>query len=508
MRLLFINQHTGSRTFPLASASLASTIEQELPEVLLDIEEIGPDFGLEDYPSLFAQAIPDVICLTIYIWSVPGLSQLGEWIKAQYPQVLILAGGPEITADPIGYAQKSYIDLALPGEGEAIIAQVIKDLDNSDDKAQVLSKYAEHKGSYLVENLDTLPSPFTLSALSEHPYEDMVWELTRGCPFKCHFCFESKGNGKLRGKSLDKIREELRQLQERNTRELFILDPTFNYKPQRAKDILKLFIEEAPDIHYNIEVRSEFLDEEQAWLFSQFNCSLQIGLQSANPSITKNIGRPFDPDQYQNQLSLLNEAGVVYGIDLIYGLPGDTLEGFWNSVEFVLDCKPNHIDVFPLMVLPGTTLSDTASKLGLRYLQEAPYLILDRDGFDKEDLTKAESIMHNVNQLYNQGKAVMWLDFILDEFDLGYRDVFFDYSLIPDGRPLQEIFHLLDYLGERAQRQEILPIIKDMVNVLYHLDEEDQSLLEGCTYNPQILWEQMEQGIGDPEELMFFVPLK
>ena len=75
-------------------------------------------------------------------------------------------------------------------------------------------------------------------------------------------------------------------------------------------------------------MRSEFIDAEMARLFARLNCSLQIGLQSADPRVHKEVRRIFSPSDFMAKVALLNEAGAIFGFDLIYGLPGDTLRGF------------------------------------------------------------------------------------------------------------------------------------------------------------------------------------
>src|SRR6185369_4234334 len=96
-------------------------------------------------------------------------------------------------------------------------------------------------------------------------------------------------------------------------------------------------------------------------------CSLQIGLQSADPLVLKQVGRSFNRDDFSRRVGLLNDSGAVFGFDLIYGLPSDTLNGFCNSIDYAMPLHPTHLDIFPLAVLPGTRLATRGAEQRLRW---------------------------------------------------------------------------------------------------------------------------------------------
>ena len=63
------------------------------------------------------------------------------------------------------------------------------------------------------------------------------------------------------------------------------------------------------------------MDKTLAESFSKLSCSLQIGLQSANTQVLRNINRSFDPKTFSKKVAILNNYAIVFGFDLIYGLP-------------------------------------------------------------------------------------------------------------------------------------------------------------------------------------------
>ncbi len=112
-------------------------------------------------------------------------------------------------------------------------------------------------------------------------------------------------------------------------------------------------------------------------------------------------------------IGFLNEEGVTFGFDLIYGLPGDNFDGFCESIDFALSLYPNNLELFCLSVLPGTDLHDAASSFGLEWEKNPPYHVLRTPKFSSQDLEKCGKLSSAVNLFYNDGRAVPWLNSVL-----------------------------------------------------------------------------------------------
>jgi radical SAM superfamily enzyme YgiQ (UPF0313 family) len=57
---------------------------------------------------------------------------------------------------------------------------------------------------------EELTSPYLDGTLDLSKYEGALWELARGCPFKCSYCYESKGEKKVRLLPMERIEKELK----------------------------------------------------------------------------------------------------------------------------------------------------------------------------------------------------------------------------------------------------------------------------------------------------------
>jgi len=435
MNLSLVSMHIepSARAVPLATAMLAACLEKAFS---VGLTTRLADFYLEQDLADCAETIlgqnPDVLGLSIYTWNRQRILALAGELKTRRPELVIFAGGPEVTADPPGITAHVAIDFVLPGEGERVVVEAIRLLREGADPKDI--------GGLLqpgpVADLASLPSPFLTGVLPPQDYRGLLWELSRGCPFHCDFCFESRGSDRVRRFPEDRLRAELALFAASGVQQLFVLDPTFNYHPQPAKAMLRMMAEVAPEIHYTIEVRAEFIDEEMAGLFAGINCALQIGLQSADPAVLARVHRHIDPDDFTGRILLLHEAGVVYGFDVIYGLPGDSLQGFLDSLDFALGLRPNHLDIFPLAVLPGTRLAENADRLGLSYQPLTPYRLLCSPTFGVDDMARAERVARACDLFYNRGRAVPWFDLMLDNLEITPAEFFTGLAeRLPAGEP-------------------------------------------------------------------------
>ena len=265
-----------------------------------------------------------------------------------------------------------------------------------------------------------------------------------------------------------------------------------------------------------MEIRTEFLDEEQAALFAELGCTLQIGLQTADEAVAAGIGRPFSAGEFRDRILLLHEYGVVYGLDLIWGLPGDSLEGFRRSLDFALSCAPNHLDMFPLSVLPGTRLRAEAAGRGLPHLPEPPYTVTGTTSFPAGDLEAAAVLAGQVEFFYNECRAVPWFLILCDALDLGpVRLMERAGDLAGDGRPPQKnrpewLQGLVRDLAASAGKVESAELLGDLVAVLTLESAARQGLeipeVLRFTFRPDILLGHLEMGISDLDELAAFVP--
>ena len=87
---------------------------------------------------------------------------------------------------------------------------------------------------------------------------------------------------------------------------------------------------------------------------------VSLGIQCDDDKILKKLGRPHDYQQAVNAVKKIRRAGYKnLSLDLIYGLPGQTLEAWEKTLQNVLALEPEHISCYGLKVEEGTPLYTT-----------------------------------------------------------------------------------------------------------------------------------------------------
>lgn len=401
------------QALPLGAACIATAIKQDTE--LKDFCEVSlKAFCLEDkdFPKnkiIAADYISEeliekagnckgaIFCFSCFVWNVGILETAAKILREK--GFVCIAGGPEITAHPSFY--KGF-DYTVSGEGEISVPLLIKKIIQlqKSDKI-IISKSPE---------LECMTSPYLDGMIDPSEYGGVLWELARGCPFKCAYCYESKGEKTVRLFPMEKIKAELDFFAKKKVPQVFVLDPTYNVNKKRAIELLRLIASKTPDTFYYFEARAEFIDRELAREFTRIPCALQIGLQSANEETLKLVNRPFDKKKFIRGLTVLNEEGVTFGLDLIYGLPGESFESFREGIDFAVSMLPNNLEIFCLSVLPGTELADIADALGLDYKKEPPYHVIKTKLFSCEDMERARKMAASCSYFYNAGRAVSWFN--------------------------------------------------------------------------------------------------
>ena len=466
---------TSPQGLPLGAACIASSIKADprtsgqfsvsLVDFSLEEQEIvlakqnGGDYAVSALlASRLASKKPDFVCFSVYVWNRVILEKTCLELKKLLPNCVCISGGPEVTANPLSFHS---FDFMIAGQGERAMVDLLAHL--SEEKPQITPEFnsvnnneapgfafgvqgvyrteksihgfSDSHENFPTENSlsaetpppvghveiiracplppDVTASPYLDGTLDVAKYGGALWELARGCPFKCSYCYESKGEKKIAYFPMERLEKEIELFAKKNISQVFVLDPTYNASKERAIKMLKIIEKKAPGMFFYFEARAEFIDRELASAFARIPCCLQIGLQSANPEVLKNVHRTLDKKKFEKNIGFLNEEGVTFGFDLIYGLPGDNFNGFCESIDFALGLYPNNLELFCLSVLPGTDLHDAAKGFGLEWESQPPYHVLRTPQFSEKDLAKAEKLALATNLFYTKGRAVAWFNSIL-----------------------------------------------------------------------------------------------
>ncbi|RJP78309.1 MAG: radical SAM protein [Desulfobacteraceae bacterium] len=374
----------GRRTgnIPMAAACLKQAVHG-MPDLSVEIlPEIAASYlGDSALVRLLVEKKPDIVGFTLFNWNVERSIHIARRIKAAC-KLKIVFGGPEVTPDNTMNGL-SIADFLVYGEGESIFRQLLQD-----DRI-----WNKGKGEGISENIfQSAKSPYVEGLLDPSINRLMYLETQRGCPFRCGFCYYNKSMKQPARAAEDVVIQAVEWGLRHQVEELCILDPSLNSRPDLPSLLGKIgAINTKKAICISGETRAEQIDNHIADLFAHAGFSLfEIGLQSTNPEALRIMNRKTDLPRFLNGTALLKERGILPRIDLIVGLPGDTLDTFRQSVDFIAAHDLfDDIMVFPLSVLPGTDFRKNHQALQLTFEDSPPYSIVRTPAFSREDMLSA-----------------------------------------------------------------------------------------------------------------------
>lgn len=172
--------------------------------------------------------------------------------------------------------------------------------------------------------------------------------------------------------------------------------------------IRETFIVDA-DCEITIEGNPDSLSKDKLILYRKYGINrLSIGLQSANDEMLKILGRVHNYDQFVAAYSRAREAGFTnINVDVMSGLPGESLESYVKTLAKVVAMQPEHISSYSLIIEDGTPLSENNELLALLPSEEEDRkqymrtkLLLGQSGYERYEISnyakKGYECKHNL----------------------------------------------------------------------------------------------------------------
>lgn len=121
---------------------------------------------------------------------------------------------------------------------------------------------------------------------------------------------------------------------------------------------------------FTIEVNPEDVDEEKCELWKECGVNrISIGIQSLNNIELKTIGRRHDRDKAVESIRTLIKHYGNISVDIMFGIPGQTLESYSETLREIIELSPCHISSYSLMLEKGTAMTHLVEK-GIMNLPE------------------------------------------------------------------------------------------------------------------------------------------
>jgi anaerobic magnesium-protoporphyrin IX monomethyl ester cyclase len=402
-------------TPPLGIAYLAGTLRAAGIEVsVVDglgsaLDERHPadnncySYGL--HPDEVVRRIPEstrVIGISAaFSFEWPTCRDLIGRIRRQFPKAILVGGGEHITALPELSLQESDLDIAVLGEGEEVLLNLVRALAVEPvDLSTLTGIYFKGGAGEIVRtpshgrirNIDDIPLP-AWDSIPIEEYLDrgmgfgvnrgrsMPVLASRGCPFQCTFCSSPQmWTTRWIPRDPDKLLDELEQYQKRYQITNFdFYDLTAIVKKKWIVEFCRKIKQRGLKFTWQLPsgTRSEAIDGEVAELLYLSGCrNLSYSPESGSLSVLTRIKKRIDPVGVLNSMRSSVEAGLNVKCNLIIGFPGETYREIAETFRFVgkLALVGVHdVSIWVFSPYPGSELFDELHAAGVIKINEQYY---------------------------------------------------------------------------------------------------------------------------------------
>jgi len=256
-------------------------------------------------------------------------------IKKHSKDIITVAGGIHFSALP--NERYDCIDYVVRGEAEQGLLSLLRDIEKSKEHAIVTE-------SRWVEDIDSLPIPRWekinnwgyLSFIGKTNLEKMASVATsRGCPYHCIFCYNSKNPQPVRYRSIENVEEEIKKLSLLGVKHIAFADDSFNLIHHRTLEMCEML--KPHKLKWVCLVRADRVKPDLVAAMVNSGCvSVSIGVESGNKDILKSVNKGETIEQIREAFSILSDFDIEKRASFILGHPYDTRRTVEETIALAL----------------------------------------------------------------------------------------------------------------------------------------------------------------------------
>lgn len=361
---------------------------------------------------------PDVLAFgaltSTYQWGL----EVAQKAKEFNPNIKVIFGGVHPSAVPDIVLERPQVDFVVIGEGDIALPKILESIEKNDDYTPIVNTRFKNKDGKIVrgtqggfiQDLDSLPFP-----------DKTIWEefvrvgdiylimATRGCPYRCSFCFNNffaklpeETSGKyVRLRSVEHVITELKQAKERyNLKMIDFQDDVFGTQKKWLRDFCKMYKKEI-NLPFQILTHPKFMDDETGRLLSEAGCKwIQMGVQSMDDEFKKDsLLRYEKSEDIENALKIMHKYHMKVKVDHMFGLPNEPISAQENALSLYANNHIQRIQTFWTCFLPGTQLMNEAVEQGKLSTKQIDDINEGRDFYFFRNTDNVKN--HKLQELYH-----------------------------------------------------------------------------------------------------------
>jgi putative methyltransferase len=387
MRVAFVELSAVDGMLPLASGymqAFASKDDEVRERCSFSTFARVADAGRETILAELSAQEADVYAIGCYIWNMGVVKSLLPRLREARPSAYFICGGPQVINHAAEYIPRDYENVTVcNGEGERTFYSFLKQLLTGDpDFTAVQGLSFVRHGQIIttepaprINDLAEIPSPFTAGIFEAGKYTNAVLETTRGCPFRCGFCFWGAAtNDRVHRFDEQRVRADIDWIAQTGCMSVEIIDANWGMLP-RDVELTKHIVDSArkngfPMMVYFASAKNspERVAEIAETLVSGGLLTSQaISLQTMSDDTLDLVDRAnIKRSAYEDLQRLLRNKGISSYIELIWPLPGETLASFQSGIAELCRSGADTLIVYPQLLLHNTPIYRNQDRLGVK----------------------------------------------------------------------------------------------------------------------------------------------
>jgi len=350
---------------------------------------------------------PDILGISVYIWNRGQSFELIERLKKQDPSIRVVIGGPEVSFDMTSTDQYTVI----AGEGEKKWIEFLEHFHKktipSDEKLKDWESYGE--------NLPELTPAYIKEDLSQLKNRIVYLETSRGCPYLCSFCLSALDKT-VRFFDDHTIHQQINLLIKGGVTKIKFVDRTFNLKPLHMKELMS-WLSKFDGVAFHFEVVGDLLTKDLLDFLETVPKGMfqfELGVQTTDQSSQEKIKRKQNNQKLFSAIERLISSNLIHiHCDLIFGLPGETIDDILNSFEEVCMLLPHELQLGFLKFLPGAPIKKIIDDYGYEYQSTPPYEFILNNNLSASQLNYLKKFEDIFDIFYNSKRFRFTVQFLL-----------------------------------------------------------------------------------------------
>lgn len=188
-----------------------------------------------------------------------------------------------------------------------------------------------------------------------------------GCPNDCIFCNQRKISGTVQAPTEAEmdgiIRRHLETFPADGEREIAFFGGSFTALPFSEQEkylrVAEDYVKQGLIGGIRLSTRPDCIDDEVLNLLRQYSVKIiELGIQSLDPDVLKRSRRDYSPERALQACRAIKAHGFLLGVQMMLGLPGDTLEKSLKTAGKLIGVNPDMVRIYPTLVIRETGLEE------------------------------------------------------------------------------------------------------------------------------------------------------